>query len=168
MYQVTIEHSGIQGELQFDCADGLELRALVYSVHRAQNQPVVDDFQTFTAVNVVLSQADADGKGVLNAHAVTVTVEPGDPCAFECEGHPGDDSVLLGGPEFCDGTCKPRRRFDCEALVRLALALDDAELDATGGCGPCGLEAGQMCVDCKQCNCDRHDQCKRPAAEPAQ
>ncbi|MFD8774516.1 hypothetical protein [Streptomyces sp. NPDC059916] len=167
MYEVTIEHPAI-GERQFDCKDAGELRRLVSGVHRAQNEPVTDDLQTITAVGVLRSQADTEGKGVLTAGAVTITVEPGDPCAFECEGHPDEDSVLLGGPEFCDGTCRPRRRFDGKALVELGIALDDADLEASGGCGPCGLEAGQMCADCKRCNCHRHDQCKRPAAEPAQ
>ncbi|WP_432001587.1 hypothetical protein [Streptomyces sioyaensis] len=167
MYQVTIENPAIE-ERQFDCQDGGELRTLVYGVHRAQNEPVTDDRQAIAAVGTVRSQADIDGKGVLIAHAVTITVEPADPSAFACEGHTGEDSVLLGGPEFCDGTCRPRRRFDNKALVDLAIALDDADLDESGGCGACGLEAGQMCADCKRCNCDRHDQCKRPAAEPAQ
>ncbi|QKW06972.1 hypothetical protein HUT18_11750 [Streptomyces sp. NA04227] len=167
MYQVTIEHPAIE-EQQFDCKDDVELRTLVFGVHRAQNQEINDYPQTIAAVDAARSQADNGGEGVLKAHAVTITVEPGDPCAFQCEGHPDDDSVLLGGPEFCDGKCRPRRRFNHKALVDLCIALDDAELDATGGCGACGLVAGQMCVDCKRCNCDRHDQCKRPAAEPAQ
>ncbi|MCX5326323.1 hypothetical protein [Streptomyces sp. NBC_00120] len=167
MYQVTIEHPAIE-ERQFDCKDVDELRKLVYGVHRAQNTPVTDDRQTVIAVRAAWRRADVEGKGVLNANAATITVEPGDPCAFECEGHPDEDSVLLGGPEFCDGTCRPRRRFDGKALVELGIALDDADLAARGGCGPCGLEAGQMCADCKRCNCDRHDRCTRPAAEPAQ
>ncbi|PWI05498.1 hypothetical protein DIZ27_38870 [Streptomyces sp. NWU339] len=42
---------------------------------------------------------------------------------------------------------------------------DDLELELTGGCGRCGLEADMMCAGCGRCNCDRHDQCKRPARQ---
>lgn len=50
-----------------------------------------------------------------------------------------------------------------EAAISRAMFLDDLELELTGGCGLCGLEADWMCVDCGRCNCDRHDDCKRPA-----
>ncbi|MGW3466331.1 hypothetical protein ACWDE9_45390 [Streptomyces olivaceoviridis] len=43
--------------------------------------------------------------------------------------------------------------------------LDDAELEARGGCGPCGLEAGQMCAGCGKCNCHTHETCVRPAGQ---
>lgn len=49
-------------------------------------------------------------------------------------------------------------------LTDLVLIADDIELEAAGGCGACGLEAGQMCAACGQCNCDDHGQCTRPAA----
>ncbi|MFE0765402.1 hypothetical protein [Streptomyces smyrnaeus] len=163
MYQVTIEHPAIE-ERQFDCKDGGELRTLVYGVHRAQNEPVTDDRQTIAAVAVVRSQADTDGTGTLRAHAATITVESYDDFDYACEGHE-DLYAGLGEAVYCDGTCKPRRRFNQSALVDLASALEDAELDATGGCGACGLESWAMCAACKKCNCERHDACVRPAAE---
>ncbi|MET8746839.1 hypothetical protein [Streptomyces sp. NPDC004728] len=55
---------------------------------------------------------------------------------------------------------------DREAAIERALFLDDLELELTGGCGHCGLEADMMCAACERCNCDRHDQCTRPA-QPA-
>lgn len=52
-----------------------------------------------------------------------------------------------------------------QARIDRALALDDLELEEEGGCGGCGLEADDMCVACGQCNCDRHDNCDRPAGD---
>lgn len=49
-----------------------------------------------------------------------------------------------------------------KALISLVLQADDAELEASGGCGACGLEAWQMCVACERCNCDTHGSCVRP------
>jgi hypothetical protein len=44
------------------------------------------------------------------------------------------------------------------------MLLDDGiALSLTDGCGPCGLEADQMCADCKLCNCYTHNRCTRPA-----
>lgn len=68
-------------------------------------------------------------------------------------------------PPRCDGRCKPRIRFDKNALIDLSCALGDAELEEAGGCGRCGLEAGRMCVACGKCNCGRHDSCIRPTGE---
>ncbi|MFI9026346.1 hypothetical protein [Streptomyces sp. NPDC053560] len=162
MYEVTIQHPAID-ERQFTCEGNGDLLALVYGVHVAQGEPVADDKQTMAAVDVVRLQADAGETATLNAHKATITVDAYDDLDYACEGHEGEDAVLLGGPSTCDGSCKPRKRFDRAALVDLASALDDAELDATGGCGACGLEAGQMCAACGRCNCERHDRCKRPA-----
>jgi hypothetical protein len=52
-----------------------------------------------------------------------------------------------------------------QARIDRMLALDDLELEEEGGCGACGLEADDMCVACGQCNCDRHDNCVRPAGD---
>jgi hypothetical protein len=58
-----------------------------------------------------------------------------------------------------------RRTPEREAAIDRSIFLDDLELELTGGCGRCGLEADQMCVACGLCNCDKHDQCTRPAAD---
>ncbi|MGY3199772.1 hypothetical protein [Streptomyces sp. TE5632] len=169
MYQVTIEHPAIDDRAYTANGPG-ELRDIVWGVARAQGKPVTDDLAMIAEVGALRSACDIKGEGVLKVHAITVTVTDADPAAFECEGHQGEDSVLLGGPERCDGRCRtPRPRFLKAQLFDLACALDDAELEEAGGCGACGLEAGQMCAACGKCNCDRHDACVRPAeGEPAQ
>lgn len=50
------------------------------------------------------------------------------------------------------------------AVDRLLFA-DDFELAVTGGCFACGLEADHMCVCCRSCNCDTHENCTRPTIE---
>ncbi|CAM5479937.1 MULTISPECIES: hypothetical protein [Streptomyces] len=52
-----------------------------------------------------------------------------------------------------------------EAVIARASFLDDLELELTGGCGLCGLEADWMCAACGLCNCHRHDRCKRSAGQ---
>ncbi|MBA0053473.1 hypothetical protein E0L36_22115 [Streptomyces sp. AJS327] len=166
MYEVTIEHPGFDEEPLYSCKDGGELRSLVYGVHRAQGQEVADHSEAIADISALRSRADIEGVGVLDVGAVKVRVKPAEYGDWACEGH---ESLYagLGESVMCDGSCVVRPRFDREAQIALALALDDAELDASGGCGACGLEAGQMCADCERCNCDRHDGCERPAAEPA-
>ncbi|MEV6738661.1 hypothetical protein AB0N14_17700 [Streptomyces sp. NPDC051104] len=168
MYDVTIEHPGMD-DRQYVCDGPGELRNLVWGVARAQGKPITDkdgrDREMILTVGDLRSRADVEGVGTLMVEAVTVRVEPADESAYACEGHEGEDAVLRGGPLHCDGRCKPRRRFDRQALVDLSLALDDADLEASGGCGRCGLEAEQMCADCRRCNCHRHDSCKRPAGK---
>ncbi|MDQ0961983.1 hypothetical protein QFZ66_005861 [Streptomyces sp. B4I13] len=44
-----------------------------------------------------------------------------------------------------------RRTPERDAAINRMLTADDLELELTGGCG--------------RCNCDRHDQCTRPAPE---
>ncbi|MGW4007915.1 hypothetical protein [Streptomyces sp. NPDC004763] len=58
-----------------------------------------------------------------------------------------------------------RRTAQREAAIDQAILADDLELDLTGGCSACGLEADQMCVACGRCNCDRHDDCVRPTGQ---
>ncbi|MEH0579053.1 MULTISPECIES: hypothetical protein [Streptomyces] len=58
-----------------------------------------------------------------------------------------------------------RRTPEREAAIDRAILIDDLELELTGGCGRCGLEADWMCVACGRCNCDRHDDCTRPAGQ---
>ncbi|MFB8347964.1 hypothetical protein [Streptomyces niveus] len=163
MYEVTIEHPAIE-EQSYLCTTPGELRDVVWGVARAQGEPIAvkDCGEMIHEVGALRSRADLDGGGTLTVIEVTVRVEPADESAYACEGHEGEDAVLLGGPDRCDGSCRPRRKFNREALVDLSLALDDPDLDKTGGCGPCGLEAGQMCADCGRCNCSRHDSCRRP------
>lgn len=138
MYDVTLQHPTL-GERVFACQSGGELRTLAYGVARAQGQPVTDDRQMIADVGHLRSQADLDGAGLLTVGEITLKAEPADPAAG------------------------PRPRFDHNALIELTTELDDAELEAAGGCGGCGLEADQMCVGCGRCNCDRHDSCTRPA-----
>lgn len=57
-----------------------------------------------------------------------------------------------------------RRSPEREAAIARSQLVDDLELELTGGCSACGLEADWMCAACGRCNCDRHDQCVRPAA----
>ncbi|MFD3609017.1 hypothetical protein ACFWXA_13250 [Streptomyces atroolivaceus] len=164
MYEATIEHPAIE-EQTYLCTTPGELRDVVWGVARAQGEPIADKDagEMIHTVGALRSAADIDGVGTLAVHGITVRVEPADETAYACEGH---ESLYVGLGEtvFCDGTCRPRRKFNHTALVDLSLALDDADLDETGGCGPCGLEAGQMCADCGRCNCSRHDSCKRPTA----
>ncbi|WP_434593341.1 hypothetical protein [Streptomyces sp. A5-4] len=164
MYEVTIEHPGIEERL-FTCSGGGELRTLVYGVARAQGHTAQNDSDLIAEIGAVRSRADIEGIGLIEVHDVTVKVKPAVEIDYVCEGH-ADLYVGLGESVYCDGTCRPRPRFDREALVALSLDLDDADLDESGGCGACGLEAGQMCVGCGLCNCDRHDVCKRPASKP--
>lgn len=168
LYEATIEFPGLF-ERTFLCDGPGKLRDLVWGVAHAQGEPIGDDRtgEMIHEVGRLRSRADVDGEATLAVIAGTVTVEPADPNEYVCEGHTGDDSVLLGGPEFCDGSCRPRREFGKHALIDLMTALDDAGLDESGGCGACALEAGQMCEGCGRCNCDRHDTCKRPAPAPA-
>jgi hypothetical protein len=163
MLLVTIEHPVLEDRSYFADRQG-ELRNIVWAVARAQGKPVENDREMIAAVGDVASDWAIHGEATLKVHEVTVTVR--DP--EECEGHAGEDAVLLGGPEFCDGSCRPRPRFDSNALLDLSDALDDAQLEETGGCGACSLEADQMCAACGKCNCDRHDACVRPAAPRAQ
>ncbi|KUN37723.1 hypothetical protein AQJ30_15680 [Streptomyces longwoodensis] len=43
--------------------------------------------------------------------------------------------------------------------------VEHLELELTGGCGFCDLEADMMCAGCGRCNCHRHDDCVRPASQ---
>ncbi|MER7477372.1 hypothetical protein ABTX60_06915 [Streptomyces sp. NPDC126510] len=58
-----------------------------------------------------------------------------------------------------------RRTTEREAAINRMIVADDLELELTGGCGRCGLEADWMCVACGRCNCHRHDNCTRPAEQ---
>ncbi|WP_019548592.1 hypothetical protein [Streptomyces sulphureus] len=167
MYDVTIKAQGIE-DRGYHCKDGAELRTLVYGVFRVQGEPVKNDSELIAEIGGARSAADLGGVGSVGAGDCTVAVaEVEDWTEFSCDGH---ESLYVGLGETvrCDGTCGPRRRFDRAALVDLSVALDDAELDATGGCGGCGLEAGQMCAACRKCNCERHDVCVRPSADAAE
>ncbi|MEU7323364.1 hypothetical protein ABZ682_22855 [Streptomyces griseoviridis] len=169
MFHVTIEHPGIDGE-PYLCRDPKELRNLVWGVAQAQGQPITETLDRHNPwireVGDLWSRAVIEGVGLLEVRALTVKVEPvEDEFAYRCEGHEGEDSVLLGGPTHCDGTCRPRRRWTHEAVVDLSCALDDAEVEAGGGCGGCSLEADQMCVGCGRCNCFTHESCVRPAGK---
>lgn len=160
MYNVILDGPGLDDRTYFADRPG-ELRNIVWAVAQAQGKPVTDDREMIFKVGGLRSNCDITGEGVMQVHGVTVTVRD----AEGCEGHAGEDSVLLGGPEACDGSCRLRRRFTRDAAFALMCALDDAELDEEGGCGPCGLEAGQMCAACGKCNCDTHETCVRPAEE---
>lgn len=162
MYVITIEHPAIEDRTYLADGPG-QLRDIVWGVARAQGKPVTDNLAMIVEVGTLRSRCDIEGKGVLAVHDITVTLTDADPSSFECEGHEGEDGVLLDGPTRCAGRCKPRARFDKSALIDLSCALDDAELEAAGGCGRCGLEVGQMCAGCGNCNCHRHDVCARPA-----
>ncbi|WP_327345927.1 hypothetical protein [Streptomyces europaeiscabiei] len=166
MYQVTIKHPAIEDRTYIANGPG-ELRNIVWGVARAQGKPVTDDSAMIAEVGDLRSRCDIEGVGLLDVHEITVKVEDADPDMYECEGgHDNEDSAILGGPVRCDGACRPRRRFHKGALLSLAEALDDAELESEGGCAACGLEAGQMCAGCGKCNCERHDNCTRPAPRP--
>ncbi|MYR63890.1 hypothetical protein GTY54_49385 [Streptomyces sp. SID625] len=168
MYLVTIEHPGIKDRTYSADRPG-ELRNIVWACARVQGKPIpdADDREMIHEVGALRSQADINGEGALKVHDITVKVAEADPAEYACEGHEGEDAVLLGGPKFCDGRCKPRTRFTQDAAVALACALDDADLEAEGGCGPCGLEVDQMCAACGKCNCHTHETCARPTGERA-
>ncbi|MFJ1606994.1 hypothetical protein ACIOHS_27025 [Streptomyces sp. NPDC088253] len=169
MYDVTIEFPGMDAR-EYVCNGPGELRSLVWDVARAQGKPITDedgrDLEMIFEVGDLRSRADIEGVGLLDVHAVKVQVKPvEDEFAYACDGHEGEDIALLGGPTHCDGSCKPRRRWNREALVDLTCALDDAEVEADGGCGRCSLEAAQMCAACGRCNCHDHSTCVRPVGK---
>ncbi|MEC3995195.1 hypothetical protein VSR01_17300 [Actinacidiphila sp. DG2A-62] len=165
MYEVTIEHPAFE-EKTFTAKDGGELRTLIYGVARAQGKQVDNDSDMIAEVGAVRSRADVEGVGVIEVYDLTVKVAPAEnPSDYACEGHESL-YVGLGESAYCDGGCVRRLRFTRDSLVELTLALDDEELDETGGCGRCGLEADQMCVGCGRCNCDTHGSCERPDGEP--
>lgn len=76
-----------------------------------------------------------------------------------------EDQHTNAPDDFWTVVRRHRRTPDREAAIRRAILVDDLELELTGGCGACGLEADWMCVACGRCNCDRHDQCTRPASQ---
>ncbi|PWI16016.1 hypothetical protein DI272_18970 [Streptomyces sp. Act143] len=160
MYDVVIEHPAIE-DRNYSAADSSQLRGIIRSLALVQGKPPTEGLALHMDVELLRHACDKTGEGVLKVHDITVTLRE----AEGCEGHQGEDSVLLGGPEFCDGSCRPRSRFDKQKAFELMNAIDDAELDASGGCGPCGLEAGQMCAGCGKCNCHTHETCVRPASE---
>ncbi|WP_228980198.1 hypothetical protein [Streptomyces sp. DH12] len=163
MYEVTIQHPAFKEKL-FTAKDGGELRTLVFGLARAQGQQPASDRDLIAEVGNVRSRADIEGVGLIKVYDLTVEVKPAEnEVDYACEGH---ESLYVGLGETvtCDGSCIPRLRFSRDSLMRLSLALDDEDLDETGGCGACGLEVGQMCADCGRCNCSRHDSCKRPTA----
>lgn len=160
MYDVTIEHPTIADRTFFADRPG-SLRGIVWGVAQAQGESVADDLTIAAEVGALWSRADIEGEAQLEVGEITVRVRD----AEGCEGHAGEDSALLGGPELCDGSCRPRKRFTRGALLDLAEALEGAALDAAGGCSACGLEAGQTCVGCGRCACDRHDTCVRPEGQ---
>ncbi|MFD3844739.1 hypothetical protein ACFWVB_02465 [Streptomyces microflavus] len=170
MYAVAIVHPAIE-EQRYFCGSPGAVRDVVWGVARAQGEPITSegghDSEMIAEVGRLLSDAVIEHIGTLKVLDVTVTAEPvGSGTEFDCEGHADDeDAVLLGGPERCDGRCRPRPRFNHEALVKLTCALDDGELDAEGGCSACGLEAGQMCAGCGRCNCETHASCVRPTGD---
>ncbi|MFF0092736.1 hypothetical protein ACFYSF_22625 [Streptomyces canus] len=166
MYDVTIEYPGMDAR-EYVCNGPKELRNLVWGVASAQGKPITEQLDRHNPwiheVGDLRSRADIEGVGLLDVHAVSVKVKPvEDESAYACEGHEGEDIALLGGPTHCDGTCRPRKRWDRNALIDLTCALDDAELDEAGGCGACSLEANQMCAACGRCNCHDHATCVRP------
>ncbi|WNI20374.1 hypothetical protein [Actinacidiphila sp. ITFR-21] len=166
MYEVTIQHPAFR-ETTFTAKDGGELRNLLYGVARAQGEQPDDNNDLIFEAGAVRSRADIEGVGVIEVHRLTVTVAPAENASdYTCEGH---ESLFLGLGQtaYCDGRCRPRLRFNRDSLVKLTLALDDEELDESGGCGACGLEADQMCAGCGRCNCDEHSSCERPDTEPA-
>ncbi|GAA2948553.1 hypothetical protein ACFPN0_15045 [Kitasatospora cinereorecta] len=165
MYEVTIQHPTVEAKT-FTAKDGGELRTLIYGVARAQGAVPVNDSDLVAEVGAVRSRADIEGVGLIKVYDLTVKVQPAEnESDYACQGH---ESLYVGLGEsvMCDGSCVPRLQFSRDSLLRLSFALDDEDLDETGGCGACGLEAEQMCADCGRCNCGRHDSCKRPATEP--
>ncbi|MGW1989622.1 hypothetical protein [Embleya sp. NPDC001921] len=159
MYTITIEHPAVQAE-QFTCKGAGELFTTAYRVAGAQGKPGKDDMELGSAISSALWQADLKGTATLIVHAVTLTIEQADPSEYECEGHE-DLAGPLGETVMCDGTCT-RRPFSVKAALGLMIAIDGAELDADGGCGACGIEAGQTCAGCGGCNCEDHGSCERP------
>ncbi|MGA5497751.1 hypothetical protein ACPCSP_25645 [Streptomyces cinereoruber] len=163
MYEVTIQHPSIE-EKTFTAKDGGELRTLVYRVARAQgNEISVGDL--IAEAGAVRSRADIEGVGLIEVHDLTVEVRPAEnESDYACEGH---ESLYTGFGEtaYCDGSCVKRATFDRVALLELSAALDDEDLEESGGCPDCGLEADDKCAACGLCNCDRHDNCKRPQGQ---
>lgn len=106
MFEVTIEHPGIEDRTYFADRQG-ELRNIVWGVARAQGKPTTNDREMIAIVGGIASDWAIRGEATLKVHDVTVIVR--DPAG--CDGHAGEDGVLLGGPETCDGSCKPRPRF---------------------------------------------------------
>lgn len=76
-----------------------------------------------------------------------------------------EDQHTNAPDEFWSVVRRFRRTTLREASIDRQIFLDDLELELTGGRGRCGLEADWMCVACGRCNCDRHDQCTRPASQ---
>ncbi|WP_019061741.1 hypothetical protein [Streptomyces prunicolor] len=74
-----------------------------------------------------------------------------------------EDQHTNAPDEFWTVVRRFRRTTHQQAAIDRQIFLDDLELELTGGCGACGLEADQMCAACGRCNCDRHDECTRPA-----
>ncbi|MFD5788617.1 hypothetical protein ACFWH1_18590 [Streptomyces sp. NPDC127037] len=167
MYEITVEAPGITART-YHCANPGEMRDVVWGVARAAGEPIPDarNGEMVHTVGALRSSADTGETATLAVAGCTLNVEAYDPTDFECEGH---ESLYagLGETVYCDGACRPLEKFNLDALIDLGIALDDAALDESGGCGACGLEAGQMCAGCGRCNCDRHDTCERPAFEPA-
>jgi hypothetical protein len=165
MYEVTIEHPAFE-EKTFTAKDGGELRTLIYGVARAQGQQPDSDSDLIAETGAVRSRADIEGVGLIKVYDLTVKVAPAENDSdYACEGHE-DLYVGLGETAYCDGSCVTRLRFTRDTLVDLTLTLDDEELEESGGCGACGLEADQMCAGCGRCNYDQHESCTRPDDEP--
>jgi hypothetical protein len=165
MYEITIQHRAFE-EKTFTAEDGAELRTLIYGVARAQSRQPDIDRDLIVEAGAVRSRADIEGIGLIEVHGLTLKVAPAEndsDCA--CEGHESVN-VGLGETAYCDGTCRPRLRFTHDTLVELLIALDDEDVEESGGCGACGREADQMCACCGRCNCDRHDECTRPDDAP--
>ncbi|MFE4796200.1 hypothetical protein ACFRFL_14050 [Streptomyces sp. NPDC056708] len=169
MYDVTIQHPAID-DRQFSANGPGDLRNVVWGVARIQARPVTeaDSSEMIAEVGALWSKADIEGAAQLEVHEITVKVTPAaGPSEDDCNGH---ENLYAGVGEalYCDGACQPRpRRFTAQSLLDLMTDISDAELDAAGGCGACGLEADEKCVGCGRCNCSRHDNCVRPAAEAA-
>lgn len=126
MYEVTMSHPAI-GEWKLSCKDDQVVWEAVAGAHRAQGQSPADYQDARRAVEDALAQVGAGGTGTVTALAVTITIELADESEYACQGHEGEDAVLLGGPKFCDGSCVPRPRPGGRVLADLAEVLDDAE-----------------------------------------
>ncbi|MFC8887221.1 hypothetical protein ACFT54_09930 [Streptomyces cinereoruber] len=161
MYEVTIQHPSL-AEKTFTAKDGGELRTLIYRVARAQGHEFASTRDLIVETGGVRSRADIEGVGLIEVAELTVQVKPAEnESDYACEGH---ESVYVGLGEaaYCDGRCVRRTVFDWAAMAYLSCVLDDEDLEESGGCSDCGLEAGDECAACGRCNCDRHDNCTRP------